>query len=444
MRFGWTGLALVTTALVIAGGCSSRSTPEGERLGAARAAIQGGTTDTNDTYAVGVCGGGRANCGAVCSGALITPNLVVTARHCVDDSPKTIQCDLSPTFGGRMWSVGAAGSQLWITTNTTIGPAASGWHSVQQIVTPTDTHVCGNDIALLILNDLVSSSEATPIIPGVQYPMDDARYSNKFEAIGYGATSPANGGTGTRRIKERIPIYCVPNSGTEPCPATDAMGNPVNINPNEFIAGDGTCEGDSGSSSYDDLSYVNGAPVSHGVLSRGGVSPDGTTCQGSLYTRLDAWRDLVVTTATSASSNWTLYPKPSPDWTVFVPAPPKKDAGTDGSSTPQTTPSGKGLGETCAQDGDCLSKACRDQGDGTKVCTAACSDASACADGYECRSGFCFVANAPTQPNGATSTTTTGGCGVAREPQPVPWRGMAVVLAATGAALVRRRRRNFA
>src|SRR3990172_7411309 len=43
-------------------------------------------------FAVGVCAtnSGPGNCSFLCSGALIAPNLVLTARHCVSQTPQTI------------------------------------------------------------------------------------------------------------------------------------------------------------------------------------------------------------------------------------------------------------------------------------------------------------------------------------------------------------------
>jgi MYXO-CTERM domain-containing protein len=424
------------------GGCSSESqtrTPTPEKTAGERQAIQNADLDpdTKDTFAVGVCGGQKGNCSLFCSGALILPNVVVTARHCVDQSPQQIVCDNNPTFGGQY------NTSYYVTTNASMfGGTSSGWHSVKSITTPPDTHVCGNDLAILTLSDLVPSSEATPIIPGVQYPMDDTQYSLRFEAIGYGSTSPQNNGTGQRRLKYRIPIYCIPGSALYDCPTTDGSGNPVNINANEFVGGDGTCEGDSGSSAYDDISYVAGKPVTHGVLSRGGVSTDGTSCQGSLYTRLDKWRDLIVNTANAASSNWTLYPKPNPDWTIYIPPATTPDAGSDASTKPKTQPSGKNIGEQCAQDADCASKMCKDEGDGTLVCTTSCSDSSTCPNNFQCTNSLCLAAPAGGG-GGATTTTTTngGGCTVSRDPtKPTPWRAVLVILGAVVLAVGRRRR----
>ena len=435
MRFAWLVAGAALTFIVVAG-CSSQGSPSpGEKTAANTQAIQNGTTDTTHTFAVGLCGGQKGYCQAICSGALILPNLVVTARHCVDQSPQQIICTDSPTFGGRMFGPGA--QTLWVTTNTNMlaqdgAPLNSGWHQVKKIYTPNDKHVCGNDIALLILNDIVPGNEAKPIVPGVQYPMNDPKYSTRFTAVGYGSTSPQNMGAGTRRIKNRIRVLCIPGDEFIDCPAD------ANINANEFVGGDGTCEGDSGSSAYEESTFDKANSVSFGVLSRGGVSTDGTMCQGSLYTRLDAWRDLVIQAANDASNNWQNYPKPTPDWTVYVP-PPVKDAGTDAKAPPTTTPTGKGFGESCADATECTSNQCIDPGDGNFFCSKTCADSSSCPDGYECPSSdqVCVPVKATTP----TTTTTTSGCsvGVGAEPQPWRWGGLGLGLAAL--AVVRRRRR---
>jgi MYXO-CTERM domain-containing protein len=268
--------------------------------------------------------------------------------------------------------------------------------------------------------------------------MNDPRYSTRFEAVGYGNTSPANSGAGTRRIKQRIRVYCIPGDELIDCPAD------ANINPNEFVGGDGTCEGDSGSSAYEESTFDTPSStdpsksVSFGVLSRGGVSTDGTLCEGSLYTRLDKWRDLVIQAADDASANWTNYPKPKPDWTVYVP-PPVTDAGTDGKVV-STTPSGKGFGEPCADASECASKTCIDPGDGNLFCSKDCTADADCPEGYSCPAAdqVCVASKAKSP----TTTTTTSGCAVAADPRPTPWRWAGVALALSAVAAARRRRRG--
>ncbi|MBK7395382.1 MAG: trypsin-like serine protease [Myxococcales bacterium] len=78
--------------LVAFGACHPAGDPEGEVRGQT-AAIIGGTADTTDTWVVGIDIGG----GGVCSGALIAPNLVLTARHCVSKTPAKLDC--SPDGG---------------------------------------------------------------------------------------------------------------------------------------------------------------------------------------------------------------------------------------------------------------------------------------------------------------------------------------------------------
>ena len=66
--------------------CGAGTLPEeSEPLGTSRSAVQGGKPATTQTFAVGVYGRG------LCSGTLIAPNLVITARHCVEVQPSSTQ-----------------------------------------------------------------------------------------------------------------------------------------------------------------------------------------------------------------------------------------------------------------------------------------------------------------------------------------------------------------
>jgi hypothetical protein len=106
-----------------------------------------------------------------------------------------------------------------------------------------------------------------------------------------------------------------------------------------------------------------------------------TFCKGSLYTRLDKYRDLVIQAAETASANWTLYPKPVPDWTVYVPPP--VDAGTDAAPKKKTN---LAEGTACDANDECRSMVCADTGAG-KACTRACvetPDSTGCPAGFIC------------------------------------------------------------
>ena len=435
-------------AVLLGGGCSSSGSADATReaVRTNEGAIQGGTVDTQHPFAVGICGtiggGSKGNCSLFCSGALIAPNLVVTARHCVTNSPEMIDC-ATAKFGAPLDS--PAG--FFVTTSSSMAQSTTGWHSVAKIVTPPGTQFCGNDLALLVLTGNVPASEATPVTPVVQYPMTDHdRYSSQQTAIGYGITAPNTNTQGTRHIRQMINLACIPGdtSGLDCGPL-----GPRNMTENEYEAGDGTCSGDSGSSAYEQVLFEKGTPSSFGVLSRGGVSADGTTCVGAVYTRLDKWRDLIVSTVTSAAATGGY---PLPPWTVLVPPTPKGDAGpppppVDSGVT--TSPTLGSMGQTCGVDGDCGSALCRAApGITALTCTQACDAATACPSGYTCQGSFCFAHAEDPKPKPAAApggtTTTTSGCAMGAtsgvdSTRSVPGRWIAL-FAVVGFAAVRRRR----
>lgn len=433
-------MARIALGLLFVVGCSSSAKPNDPvPVGAASQAIQGGTTDTTDTFAVGI----RIGNAGSCSGTLITPNLVVTARHCVDQSPAQIDCTTA-AFGSQLVST----SQFRVSTSANLYGNSAVLHSVSQIITPPGNALCGSDIALLVLSDLVDASEAKPAIPGVQYQIDDSRYSaHKFNAIGYGITSASGNDAGTRRIRTSVRINCTSTSDIfQTCDdyigGALPQGSSVSqfVTDNDFIAGDATCEGDSGSGAYDTTTYTAGAPVTLGVLSRG--SADGDTCILATYTRLDKWRDLVVQAADTASAGWTKYPKPTPDWTVYV-APPNKDGGTD---APPATKGTAEIGEACTANKDCASGLCINGASGATVCSSACTASDECPTDFSCVDSYCqagasTTTTTPSQTTAAPTTTTTSGCGIRSiDPEPTPWYWAGGLAAVVGLAVARRRK----
>ena len=453
MTLRFVGSSLVV-AIVCAAGCGSPASGVNEGVKTSTGAIQGGTTDTSHNFAVAICGGvteANPECQILCSGALIAPNLVVSARHCVDNvSSDMIDCS-SSTFGPPLYPA----AQYLITTDPDITDPAALWYPVLEIKTPTPTEFCGNDLSLLILGANVPSSEVPVLVtPEIWNPIDSSQYSSNETAIGYGVDAPsdaASDSAGVRRILEDINIECIPGDPALECGPVSSSG----VAMNEFAAGNGPCEGDSGSSAYEQNHFAAGDWLSFGVLSRGGVV--GNTCEGSVYTQLYAWQSLILETAQTAASlgkypppAWTINPADASSSDAASPvesdaasvadsaSPHSSDSGADSSGASSVADGGGSLaplGSTCSVNSNCSSGVCvSSTGDEGFVCSSACTATLRCPADYNCTEGFCFAVSGLGAAAGEPSHGS-GGCSVERSkgmsssPEGVAWAGLALIVA---------------
>ncbi|MBX3189129.1 MAG: trypsin-like serine protease [Labilithrix sp.] len=279
-RRRFTGVLAVVSVAVFA--CTSARV-ESERIGARSDRIQGGVAESGSSFAVAVFESG----GGICSGTLIAPNLVLTARHCVadDDGGSFVRCSQDRFDAPR------AASRFRVATQAVADFDVAAYR-VTKVLVPTETLFCGNDIALLVLDQLVPAAAAVAAAPALDGPL--SKHGTKLIAIGYGTSGPSENDEGTRRRRDNVTIECIPGDAALDCDPADYQMTAA-----ELAAGSGLCEGDSGSGAFGSASIAAGKPVVMGVLSR--ASDDGVRCRDAVYVRTDTKAAFLVDGANEAA-----------------------------------------------------------------------------------------------------------------------------------------------
>ena len=216
-----------------------------------------------------------------CTGTLIAPNLVLTARHCVAATDPYAACDAD----GKPIAAGVVEKNhkpetLYVfkgAKRPDFGPRIQPDGTGAQILDDGGKNLCNHDIALVLLKEPVADAQIAPIrIEG------DITKGEIITAVGWGYTDKGEPQVRQQRTGIKVQDVGPDKNAFPPVP------------PNEFQVGESICSGDSGGPA---IAEESGAVV--GVVSRGGngdrSQDPAAGCIGAdnLYTKTTPFTDLL-------------------------------------------------------------------------------------------------------------------------------------------------------
>jgi hypothetical protein len=237
--------------------------------------IFGGAQDNDAKAAAGVVALRVGTDGdyELCSGALLAPNVVLTARHCVAKSLTTsVSCDENgESTNGKHVDGNLKPSAISVYTGANPRFSEDGQAVGKTIISRDSSTLCDEDIALVVLDKEITDVEPLAVRIGAKAAVIAGE---TVKSVGYGQNDKKMP-LGTRLRKDNVAVLAMGRGISD---SKTALGR------HEFEVGMSICEGDSGGPA---LSEETGAII--GVVSRGGNCNDD---YGHIYTATSDFKDL--------------------------------------------------------------------------------------------------------------------------------------------------------
>ncbi len=395
-RCTFAALPLVALACSSAPSTGESSASRGERI------IHGVPSDASQDSVVLVY---NAAAGFECSGTLIAPNLVLTARHCISATGGSLFCDVNGTgsSGGHIaGDFNAAVTYVFVgqTRPTDMNLAKNPDAKGTQFFHDDATNTCNHDLALVLLDRDIPNAVIAQLRLDTKPDVAET-----VLAVGWGVTETTDSPP-VRMQRKGVKIISVGPRADPTYP----------VPPNEFKVGEDFCHGDSGGPGF---AESTGAVI--GVVSRGGNGAGDPKIANSgcidgpgavtlnWYTEVAAFKDVILAAFVEAGHEPWIEGQPDPRLAKF--------------------------NEACATGKDCRSGICH-----ASTCTQDCST-DACPDGFDCKDDAAAgtkICVTHVDPPKVEPTPAKSGCVAApgSDASPIAWGALAAV------ALVGARRRR--